>query len=106
MKVKERRLRGETGGFTCDEGERRKISRDLRCSLVCLVAVPDFDSSFDETDHVFILNKRAGGVRGGEARANTRKQVPSSLGRPHLKEGECCPLQETLSVANLSVKLL
>lgn len=26
-------------------------------SLVCLVAVPHFDSPFDETDHVFILIK-------------------------------------------------
>ena len=37
------------------------------CSLVRLVAVPHFDSPFDETNHVFILNR-------GRARGKRRKR--------------------------------
>lgn len=36
---------------------RHKDIMDLRFSLVCLVAVPHFDSPFNETDHVFILSQ-------------------------------------------------
>lgn len=32
---------------------------EFRFSLVCLVAVPHFDSPFNEADHVFILHKMA-----------------------------------------------
>lgn len=82
----------------------------LGFSLVCLVAVPHFDSPFDETDHVFVLNREgAGEVRSGgktAKRANMKLLGQCQLLLPDLKEGERCPLEETLCIANFSVKLL
>lgn len=96
----------ETPGLTQPD-ETKDI---LGFSLVCLVAVPHFDSPFDKTDHVFILNREgAGEVRSGGKTA--KKANIKLLGQylvllPDLKEGERCPLEETLCIANFSVKLL
>lgn len=86
---------------------QRSQAHDLwtwRFLLVRLVAVPHFDSPFDKTDHVFILNterkrfffltwsKRGNALQGDSA------EVLADL-----KEGERRPLEETLSIADLSV---
>lgn len=78
-----------------------------RYSLVSLVAVPHFDSSFDKTDHIFILstnefkNTKQKMSDGGKHISSTGCCKP-----PDLKEGERCPLEETLGVTNFSMELL
>lgn len=91
---------------------KTRILWALRFSLVCLVTIPHFDSSFDETDHVFILNregeavKKWGGKKGKRRKRQKELKMSGIFLIPDLKEGECCPLQEALSVANFSVEFL